>query len=336
MFFFLLLIKGFKIQWHSHSDYMDSDLRSKHIETLEVLQKLSDENTELKAKSAHPIKDTETAASSAQIDALLKMVENLRHSVKATEAALIEERERSEISKSAAAADRKTLQTKFTEERRTKNQIMKDIETQGLLMAELRRQLDEEAKETSLPLPLPLPLPQAPQEVEVPPPEIIEELSAVKLKLESVVSERDSLLLQIKEQHNLISQQNIDSSNSIHNLEEEIGRQKLETATLNGELQRLSSELNTIKKTDLVRLKLELKNQLSVIEKLEKKVEALNAARPETRVVTEDPKVSSSPPPQSEKKKFEEYVKLKKENSIMRIQLQQLQRTGQHRKVVKF
>ncbi|GMI50284.1 hypothetical protein ScalyP_jg12136 [Parmales sp. scaly parma] len=313
---------------------MDSDLRSKHIETLEVLQKLSDENTELKAKSAHPIKDTETAASSAQIDALLKMVENLRHSVKATEAALIEERERSEISKSAAAADRKTLQTKFTEERRTKNQIMKDIETQGLLMAELRRQLDEEAKDPSLPLPLPLP--QAPQEVEVPPPEIIEELSAVKLKLESVVSERDSLLLQIKEQHNLISQQNIDSSNSIHNLEEEIGRQKLETATLNGELQRLSSELNTIKKTDLVRLKLELKNQLSVIEKLEKEVEALNAARPETRVVTEDPKVSSSPPPQSEKKKFEEYVKLKKENSIMRIQLQQLQRTGQHRKVVKF
>ena len=108
----------------------DTELRRKHIETLEVLQALSDENEQLK-RNLHNTKEGESLDTAENNDRLLSLLTERREEVKRLQTMLAEEKKRTEVALTEAKKQHDT----------TKN-MMKEMEAQQVLLDNLRSELD--------------------------------------------------------------------------------------------------------------------------------------------------------------------------------------------------
>jgi len=156
----------------------DPDLRRKHIETLEILQTLSDENEELKRR-VNNTKPGETLETAENNDRMLDMLTELRQEVNGLEASLAEEKKRNEDGKVNMKKEVDMFKDKYRNERDQSKKIMKEMEAQGVLMENLRNELDKlsaEAEKNSEP----------PNSVE---PEKIVEIKEVIVEVEKIVVE---------------------------------------------------------------------------------------------------------------------------------------------------
>jgi len=303
----------------------ESDLRRKHIATLEVLQKLSDENEALKAQMGGGCGDFNGGGGDEENlqetnDKILKLLNEKTQLLRSAEDSLAAERANAQEEMKQIREENDQLKAGNRESKRNLRNVMKELETQHILLEDLRRQVEEKPKEVLI-------------EVE----KVVEKERVVEKIVEKVVEKEIQVADEgLREDHTFLL--------------EEIDRKKLETEALHLEIIRLGTELNELRSGELKSLRLQVvvdeKDKARLVEtvkKLEDKLEKNIAeerersregrVRPEMQPGGPDATLSGynkNDPP------FKEYVKLKKENAMLKIQLQQLQKSGAHRRSVKF
>ncbi|GMH54859.1 hypothetical protein TrST_g3694 [Triparma strigata] len=321
------------------------DLRRKHILTLEALQKLSDENAALKVKLGHGGDGT---SNEVEVDdegrevhkgggdkAVNELLMAKRNECQALEARVEDlEKNVKELSN-----DLKTSTSKYNEERGIAHRLKRDIETQGALLSELRRQIDE--------------VEQGKEEDEKQTKEEKDGTDARTASLTSQVSTlqcensnltRELSSLRSSALSDRVSSSDLNSLNSkLVETTSSLDRLKAENEALQTEVARISSENVNFTKTnkdftkqiDELNASLESSNRdvsekASRISELESLLSASSLTIESLRSSLLSSSTSSPTPPRSSlpsrgHKDFGAFVALKKENASLKNQLQQLQ-----------